>query len=138
MANRFVFAVFVVNGLLLLTACTTVQTASARQTYFENASTTRLAWQPVPNVPTSFQGCAWGSFDYPCQPYSQLHVSQQDLKTLQHSSSAAVSHKKAIHKKKASHMKALPLCQLCQSVSVVNAQVTPHENNSVLINKTST
>lgn len=136
MANRFVFGAFVVNGLFLLTACTTVQTASERQTYFENASTARLAWQPTSNVPTSFQGCSWDSESYPCQPYRKLHMSQQEPRTsLKLSSSATTSHKKVSHKKKANHPKSLPLCQ---PVPDVNVQVKSGDNNIVLPNKTST
>jgi hypothetical protein len=65
-------------GLLPLAACTSVQTASERQVYFESASTAKLAWQPIPNESTSFQGCSWDSDDYPCQPYSKLNITKQD------------------------------------------------------------
>lgn len=135
MTNRFALGFFITTGVLSLAACTSMQTASERQSYFENASTAKVAWQPTPSVPTSFQGCAWGSVDYPCQPDNQLHVSQQDPKTLQHSSSIVASHKKVSHKKKALHTKALPLCQ---PVPAVNAQTKLAENHSVLVNKTST
>lgn len=136
MANRFVFGAFVVTGLLSLTACTSVQTANDRQTYFESTSTVRLAWQPVPNESTSFQGCVWGGVDYPCQPYSKLQVSQQGAATsLKHEPLATTSHKKVSHKQKAQHTKALPLCR---PLPAVNAQDISHENDSVLINKTST
>lgn len=136
MANRFVFGFFITTGMLSLAACTSVQTASERQTYFENASTAKLAWQPMPNESTSFQGCAWSSVDYPCQPYSKLRVSQQTSGTsLKRPSSTTASHKNVIHKKKAPRTNTLPLCQ---PAPTVNAQVTSHENDSVLINKTST
>lgn len=136
MANRLVLGFFITTGMLSLAACTSVQTVSECQSYSENASTAKLAWQPVPSTPTSFQGCAWGSQDYPCQPYSKLAESNQSADTsLKPVPSANPSHKKVIHKKKEEQAKALPLCQ---PVPVVNAQVKPAENHSVLINKTST
>lgn len=136
MANRFILGFCIITGTLSLAACTSVQTASERQTYFENASAARLAWQPMPNESTSFQGCSWGSVDYPCQPYSKVHASQLTSETsLKRPSSMMTSHKKVMHKKKVPHTKALPLCQ---PAPAANAQVKSHENNSVLINKTST
>lgn len=136
MANRFMFGIFIVTGMLSLCACTTVQTAGERQTYFESTSRAKLAWQPMPNESTSFQGCSWGSENYPCQPYSKLNVPKVvPLEGKKSSIKTSSSHKKIQHRKL--HQKPKPL-PLCQPAPAVNTQVIPDENHTAPVNKTNT
>jgi len=101
-------------SVMSLAACS-FGTPLARQSYFETASAAKLAWQPAPNQPTSFQGCAWGSASYPCQPHTKLdvpvvstHPSSPTLK------SSVRAYKPIPHQSASSHTKthhALPLCR---------------------------
>jgi hypothetical protein len=121
MASRRHFCFFIIAGTVLLAACTTVQTASERQTYFENTSRVKLAWQSMPNVPTSFQGCEWGGESYPCQPYSKLNVPKVSSPDSTKSSTKVSSALKKVQKRKA-HVKPKPL-PMCQPLPVENTNV---------------
>jgi len=136
MADRVLLGFFIVMGLLSLAACTSVQTTGERQAYFETASAAKLAWQPSPNVSTSFQGCMWGSVDYPCQPHSRLDAPKQvSYKTTKPEPSRLPAHKKVSHTKSQRHTKPLPLCQ---PVLALDRDVAPISTSIPSPNKTTT
>ena len=97
-----------------LVGCTST-TPSARQHDFDIASAARVAWQPVADAPTSFQGCEWGSASYPCQPYSKLEAPKTSISNASSHAVTAKTAQKSTHVKRISHKvthhHTLPLCQ---------------------------